>query len=70
MSEDRLKEAVKELFDKYLNRVEESDSGYLFNPISIGCCRVMFLDPLNNLIEEIRDLSGASKNPIYDLRKE
>ena len=29
---------VKEFFDKYLNRVEESDSGTEFSPITLSCC--------------------------------
>ena len=46
MSEERLKECVKEFFDSYLNYTEESDSGRLFHPISISCGRVMKLQPL------------------------
>jgi DNA-directed RNA polymerase subunit N (RpoN/RPB10) len=61
MQEPRLKECVKEFFEVYLNRIEESDSGKLFNPISISCCRAMMLEPLNKLLEEMRTLSGAKQ---------
>jgi hypothetical protein len=66
MQEDLLKELVKELFDKYLNVVEESDSGYMFNPTTISTCRSLKVKPLNELLEKIRVLSGAGKNPLYE----
>jgi len=64
--DEKLKEAVKEFFNKYLNRVEESDSGYLFHPIGVSCCRVMMLRPLGNLLETMRELSGADKDTLKD----
>jgi hypothetical protein len=60
-----LQEVVKEFFERYLNRVEESDSGRVFNPITIGCCRALMLEPLNQLLERMRVLSGAEPNPLY-----
>ena len=60
----KLKEAVKELFNTYLNRVEESDSGYPFHPVSVGCCRAMLLKPLGELLEIMRELSGADKDTL------
>jgi hypothetical protein len=56
---DELKECVKELFEKYLNRREESDSGRMFAPIYVSCCRAMMTGPLGELLERIRVLSGA-----------
>jgi|Laugrespbdmm15dd_1035085.scaffolds.fasta_scaffold37492_4 hypothetical protein len=56
---DRLKECVKELFEKYLHRVEESDSGKLFYPIAVSCCRAHMVEPLGTLLEEMCKLSGA-----------
>jgi len=50
---------VKEFFEKYLNRVEESDEGKEFNPITIGCCRAHMLEPLNNLLDKMAELSGT-----------
>jgi hypothetical protein len=64
--DEKLKEAVKEFFNKYLNKVEESDSGYLFHPIGVSCCRVLMLEPLGNLLETMRKLSGADKDPLKD----
>lgn len=61
---DELKECVHEFFTKYLNYVEESDSGRLFNPVTIGCCRALMLGPLNELLERMRVLSGADRNPL------
>jgi hypothetical protein len=66
MQEEQLKDLVKELFDKYLNVVEESDSGYLFNPTTITTCRALRVVPLSNLLEKMRVLSGAGKNPLYE----
>jgi predicted RNA binding protein with dsRBD fold (UPF0201 family) len=64
--DEKLKEAVKEFFNKYLNKVEESDSGYLFHPIGVNCCRAQMLRPLGNLLENMRELSGADKDPLKD----
>lgn len=61
---DELKDTVHKFFTVYLNRVEESDGGRLFNPITIGCCRVMMVQPLGELLERMRVLSGASPNPL------
>ena len=64
--EEKLKEAVKEFFNKYLNRVEESDNGYLFHPIGVSCCRVMMLEPLGKLLETMRELSGADEDTLKE----
>jgi hypothetical protein len=56
---EQLRLAVKEFFDKYLDVVEESDSGRMFNPIQVSCCRAMKLEPLGKLLTEMRALSGA-----------
>ena len=61
MNNDELKDCVKEFFEKYLNRREESDSGKMFSPITMGCCRAMMIEPLNELMEKMRILSGAEK---------
>ena len=61
--DDELKIAVRELFEKYLNYAEESDSGRLFKPIQISCSRALMTEPLNDLIEKIRKLSGAAHAP-------
>jgi hypothetical protein len=56
---DQLRRAVKEFFEEYLDVVEESDSGRMFNPITINCCRALKLEPLGRLLIEMRALSGA-----------
>lgn len=58
---------VKEFFEKYLNRVEESDSGKEFSPVTIGCCRAHMLEPLNNLLDKMAKLSGAKAKVTYEL---
>lgn len=52
---------VKEFFEKYLNRVEESDSGKMFNPVTVSCCRAMMTEPLSNLLDRMAELSGAER---------
>jgi len=61
--DDELKIAVRELFEKYLNHAEESDSGRLYKPVQISCSRALMTEPLNILIEKIRKLSGAAHAP-------
>ena len=58
---DELKECVKVFFEQYLNRREESDGGRMFAPIYVSCCRVMMTEPLGELLEKMRVLSGAEK---------
>lgn len=66
MSNARLKECVKEFFELYLNRVEESDSGKLFHPIHVSCCRAALLTPLDKLLDEMRDLAGVQVRAAID----
>jgi 3'-phosphoadenosine 5'-phosphosulfate sulfotransferase (PAPS reductase)/FAD synthetase len=61
-----LRVCVKEFFDKYLNRREESDGGKMFNPIVVSCCRVMMTEPLNNLLARMAKLSGAKPKESHD----
>ena len=58
---DELKECVKEFFEQYLNRREESDSGRMFAPIYVSCCRALMLQSLGELLEKMRVLSGAEE---------
>ena len=66
MRDDELRVCVKEFFDKYLNRREESSGGKMFNPIVVSCCRVMMTEPLNNLLARMAELSGAKPKESYD----
>ena len=66
MRDDELRVCVKEFFEKYLNRTEESDSGKMFNPIVVSCSRALMTEPLNNLLARMAELSGAKPMEIYD----
>ena len=54
-----LRVCVKEFFERYLNRVEESDSGTEFYPITVSCSRALMHEPLNALLSKMSSLSGA-----------
>ena len=54
-----LRLCVKEFFERYLNRVEESDSGKEFYPITVSCSRALMHEPLNALLSKMSALSGA-----------
>ena len=45
---------VREFFS-YLDYTEESDSGRVFNPITIGSCRVLMSQPLGMCLEMLRE---------------
>jgi len=63
---DELKECVKSFFEDYLNLREESDSGQIFAPITVSCCRAMKSQELATLLERMRSLSGASLPRRYE----
>jgi hypothetical protein len=63
---DELKECVKSFFEDYLNIREESDSGRMFAPIHVSCCRAMHCVALADLLERMRSLSGASLPRRYE----
>ena len=58
---EELRACVKEFFEKYLNRREESDSGRMFAPVQVSSVRVMLVQPLGELLEKMRVLSGAER---------
>ena len=62
-----LKSLVKDFFENYLDTWEESDSGREFHPITISCCRCMKIEPLNILLERMRELSEAK--PAHKIRE-
>ena len=62
---EELRKCVKEFFEKYLNRREESDSGRMFAPVQVSSVRVMLVQPLGELLEKMRVLSGAEKPKDY-----
>jgi hypothetical protein len=57
--DEELKACVKSFFEDYLNIRECSDAGYMWAPIAVSCARAMKLEPLGNLLERMRILSGA-----------
>ena len=65
--DDELKECVKEFFEKYLHKREESDSGRMFAPIYVSCCRSLMVQPLGELLNKMRILSGAEPEPKNDI---
>ena len=58
---EELRACVKEFFEVYLNRREESDSGRMFAPVQVSSVRVMLVQPLGELLEKMRVLSGAKE---------
>ena len=66
MRDAELQVCVKEFFEKYLNRTEESSGGKMFNPIVVSCCRGMMTEPLNNLLARMAELSGANPKEEYE----
>jgi hypothetical protein len=62
MSEaEELKALVKSFFDDYLGIREESDSGRIFSPIYVSCCRAMKIESLSKLMDRMMELSGAKR---------
>lgn len=53
-----IRRLVRSLFEDYLDQVEESDSGREFRPISIGCCRAAEVEPLTQLLKDLRVAVG------------
>jgi hypothetical protein len=53
-----LEQAVHHFFD-ILNRTEESDSGHIFHPVTINCCRVMWMQDLEDTLTTMAELSGS-----------
>jgi len=56
---EELKALVKSFFEDYLNVTEASDNGRIFNPIHISCVRAMKIEPLSNLLNRMKELSGV-----------
>ena len=62
MTKPTLEQLVKSFFDDYLDIVEESDEGRLFHPIQVSCCRVMKLEPLNELLRQMKEIVYDNTN--------
>ena len=59
---------VKQLFEEFLDVVEESDSGREFHPTTISTVRCLQIEPLNVLLKQMRELSGVSNENIIVLK--
>lgn len=57
-ADDQVRRLVRTLFTDYLDQVEESDSGREFRPISISCCRTGEVEPLTQLLKDLRVAVG------------
>ena len=53
---EHMKSLLVRLFE-FLDLTEESDSGRIFHPITIGSCRADELQPLNDLLKEMKKAS-------------
>ena len=53
---EHMKSLLVRLFE-FLDLTEESDSGRIFHPITIGSCRADKLQPLNDLLKEMKKAS-------------
>jgi len=60
---DELKTTVRSFFEDFLNVREESDSGRVFAPITLSSTRCMMTDPLCDILQKMRKLSGAADAP-------
>jgi hypothetical protein len=58
---NELRSLVKSFFDDYLSIREESDSGRIFSPIYVSCCRAMKIESLSKLMDRMMELSGAKR---------
>jgi hypothetical protein len=50
---DVLETLVKDFF-VFLDYTEESDSGRIFHPIAISCCRALMIEPLSACLNKLR----------------
>lgn len=60
----KLTELVNEFFG-YLDYTEESEQGYEFHPITIGCCRVMMHDKVEKCLKAMKEeaLNDSMEKP-------
>lgn len=54
-SNTELEQLIKEFFG-YLDYTEESDSGRIFHPITISCCRVMMHDKVDLCLKRMKEI--------------
>ena len=50
-----------EFFD-YLDRTEISEFEREFHPVSFGCCRAAWIEPLNKIMKEMKELAKQNES--------
>jgi len=49
-----------------LIKLRRAQGGREFAPVTISCCRTLLAEPLNKLLDKMRELSGADeKEKLY-----
>ena len=61
IEEKELKALVKSFFEDYIDLREESEGGNMFSPVYVSCSRALRSKPLSELLDRMRELSGANK---------
>lgn len=56
----KLRGAVKK-FLEVLNRKDTSDSGKEFSPVTINCCRALWMEELSGVLKDMERYSGYKK---------
>lgn len=51
---EHLKNLIRNFFE-FLDRTDESENGRVFHPVSIGCCRAAWMEPLDKLLKEMKN---------------
>lgn len=55
---ERLKELTKVFFEEYLDYSEiHGYDEHVVHPISVTCCRALMIEPLKELLEEMRKIA-------------
>ena len=56
----KLKVSVQK-FLEILNRKDTSDSGKEFSPVTINCCRALWMEELSEILKDMERYSGYKK---------
>jgi 3'-phosphoadenosine 5'-phosphosulfate sulfotransferase (PAPS reductase)/FAD synthetase len=60
--ETRVQSRLQQFFEM-LDTVEESDSGREFHPVNVSCCRAMMIEPLNEVLTELKNYAYDERHP-------
>lgn len=47
---------------EFLDRTEESDEGRIFHPVSVTCCRALWIEPLEKILIDLKEAIKKVKN--------